>query len=278
MDSEREAAKLHGTAEEVMKFRESFTTEEWNKIADRLQAEERVRKFLKEPVKVESDVQNDPINDDNVPENEKKLIRSLSSKDRKLYKEGDARTIYTNRTKFNVDQLRGITKRLQAEDDIGQYANKQVNIDPDSLVKLRTAIKYLNELGKGAESIGKIAKLIDPTLAPSGNKNNGSSAGNLLKWAMKQLGTDEGSKKNKGGNKQQQNQNNNQNQNNQQKQDNSGGQKQKYKMDNINPKATYVIKYAGSDKTQRVGGSKLENFLNNTNKEIENVYAEDKKK
>lgn len=230
--SDRENAKLHGTAEEVMKFRESFTTEEWNDISRRLEAEERVKKFLDRSVNSNRNDSNQ--GNQNGPQireaasSEKELMKGLDSNAKKIFLEGDARTVFNNRTKFNTQQLRHIEERLKAEDSIGQYANKQVNLDSDRLQKLQKAVKYLNEVGKGAESIGKILALVDPSFAKNKDKGGGNKGGSpFFVFTNNSFG---GNKQQKQDNKQ------NNKQQDQQKQQNDQKPKDDKKKQNKNKK------------------------------------------
>ena len=61
----RDAAKEHGTAEEVMKYRDTFNKDEWNEIAGRLEAEARVKKLLDRPLDSASNNQNQGKNQNN---------------------------------------------------------------------------------------------------------------------------------------------------------------------------------------------------------------------
>lgn len=171
-EAEREAVKRHGTAEEVMKFRESFTTEEWNDIARRLEAEERVKRFLNKPVENISDRSDSKNQNDSsraVSESEQKVMKGLSSNEKKIFLSGDARTVFENKTKFTPEQLRAVTNRLDAEEKVGQYANRQITLDSAKYLKFKNTVKWINTAGNAAESIYKIAKLIDPTI---GNDKN----------------------------------------------------------------------------------------------------------
>ena len=172
-EAEREAVKRHGTAEEVMKFRESFTTEEWNDIARRLEAEERVKRFLNKPVEKIPE-SNDKQQNQNgssraASESEQKIMKGLSSNEKKIFLSGDARTVFENKTKFTPEQLRAVTNRLDAEEKVGQYANRQITLDSAKYLKFKNTVKWINTAGNAAESMYKIAKLIDPTI---GNDKN----------------------------------------------------------------------------------------------------------
>lgn len=173
-EAEREAVKKHGTAEEVMKFRETFTTEEWNDIARRLEAEDRVKKFLNKtvenaPERSEKQNQNNPESSKDISDYDRKMMKGLGSSEKKIFLTGDARTVYENRTKFSPDQLRAINNRLDAEEKVGKFANNQITLDSAKYLKFKNTIKWINTAGQGAESLYKIAKLIDPTI---GNDKN----------------------------------------------------------------------------------------------------------
>lgn len=222
-DAEREAVKKHGTAEEVMKFRESFTTEEWNDIARRLEAEDRVKKFLnktveKVPDRSEKQNQNDPESNKDISDYDRKMMKGLSSGEKKIFLTGDARTVYENKTKFSPEQLKAITNRLDAEEKVGQYANRQITLDSAKYLKFKNTVKWINTAGQGAESLYKIAKLIDPTIGNDKNikgaKTNTDAILNKLDGLIKQLNS-----ASSGSN--QSNSNNGQNQNN-------GGQQQHF--------------------------------------------------
>lgn len=147
----RDAAKEHGTAEEVMKFRDTFSKEEWDSIAGRLESEARVRKLLDKPITSfqnngNSSNQSESVN---APEN---------SKLKKIYEKGTAREVYQNRDKFTVDQLEAIEKRLTAEEKIGKLANNQVFITPDRVKKLeqvRDLLGVVNGIATNANAISK---------------------------------------------------------------------------------------------------------------------------
>lgn len=195
-DAEREAVKKHGTAEEVMKFRETFTTEEWNDIARRLEAEDKVKRFLnktveKTPERSEKQNQNDPESSKDVSDYDREMMKGLGYGEKKIFLTGDARTVYTNRTKFSPEQLRAINNRLDAEEKVGQYANKQITLDSAKYLKFKNTIKWINTAGQGAESLYKIAKLIDPTIGNDksikGAKTNTDAILNKLDGLIKSL-------------------------------------------------------------------------------------------
>ena len=186
-EAEREAVKKHGTAEEVMKFRETFTTEEWNDIARRLEAEDRVKRFLTKTVEnipERSDSKNQNDSSRSASEFEQKAMKGLSSNERKIFLSGDARTVFENKTKFTPEQLRAVTDRLDAEEKVGQYANRQITLDSAKYLKFKNTIKWINTAGQGAESLYKIAKLIDPTI---GNDRNIQGARTNTEGILKKM-------------------------------------------------------------------------------------------
>ena len=268
LEAEREAVKKHGTADEVMKFRETFTTEEWQDIARRLEAEEKVKKYLSKPVQPIPTVQNEPTK--SVSPSDKKAMTGLNSDERKIFLTGDARDVYSNRTKFSPEQLDAINRRLRAEDEIGKYAKNQVDLDGRLYRKFKTAVKWIDTAGKGAQGLYNIAKLIDPSIAANGNGNNNNqnldkilkSIGGIAKKVDTLSGmVDSGSKK---GNKSSGNTQN-------------SAKGTSYNVGNVKPNAMYVIKFEGSNHEQRVKGSKLNKILNSTDKSVETVYEEKKK-
>lgn len=182
--------KQHGTAEEVMKYRDTFTKEEWREIADRLEAEARVKRLLDKPVTTQNNQggqqnqgkQNQPSqNVEPVKEN----LQFANRKTREIYEKGTAREIYDNRDKFTPEQLEKVTKRLEAEEKIGKYADVQVKIKSNKELAFEKARDYLKIAGDTAEGIGKIMKLLE-TLDDNNNSGNGGSgkiteAANIIK-------------------------------------------------------------------------------------------------
>ena len=170
----RNNVKQHGTAEEVMKYRDTFTKEEWREIADRLEAEARVKRLLDKPVTTQSNQggqQNQPSQ--NAKSTEEKL-NFANSKAKDIYEKGTAREIYDNRGMFTPEQLEKATRRLEAEEKIGKYADVQVKIKSNKQLNFEKARDYLKIAGDSAEAISKILKLLDSS--GSGNsKGNGSS-------------------------------------------------------------------------------------------------------
>lgn len=160
----RDAAKEHGTAEEVMKFRDTFSKEEWDSIASRLESEARVRKLLDKPI---TSFQNNGN-----PSNQSKSVNAPeNSKLKKIFEKGTAREVYQNRDKFTVEQLEEIEKRLTAEEKIGKLANNQVFITPDRLKKLEQVRDVLKVVGDMATTANTISK----AFGGSGDKNKGDN-------------------------------------------------------------------------------------------------------
>lgn len=153
----REAAKEHGTAEEVMKYRESFTKEEWTEIANRLEAEARVRKLLDKPF--EGNTKQNQNNNSNQPvskSGENQQFRDSLAK--KLYKEGTAREVYNYRKGFTPEQLNSVTDRLKAEETVGKYAKDQINLKSNQQIALEKIRDYIGIAGDTFDSLGKIKK------------------------------------------------------------------------------------------------------------------------
>lgn len=172
----KEAAKQHGTAEEVMKYRDTFTKEEWKEIADRLEAEARVKRLLDKPVTAQNNQggqQNQNKQNQNT-EPAEESIRFANSKAKDIYEKGTAREIYDNRDKFTTEQLETVTRRLEAEEKIGKYADVQVKIKSNKQLNFEKARDYLKIAGDSAEAISKIMKLLDGS-GSGNNKGNGSS-------------------------------------------------------------------------------------------------------
>lgn len=163
--------KQHGTAEEVMKYRDTFTKEEWREIADRLEAEARVKRLLDKPVTAQSNQGGQPSQ--NAKPTEEKL-NFANSKAKDIYEKGTARDIYDNRDKFTTEQLETVTRRLEAEEKIGKYADVQVKIKSNKQLNFEKARDYLKIAGDSAEAISKILKLLNSSDSGN-NKGNGSS-------------------------------------------------------------------------------------------------------
>lgn len=153
---EREAAKSHGTAEEVMKFRESFSKDEWKEIADRLEQENRVRKLTSDTTSGQQNQNNKGGNQQGtsfVPE------KFNDKKTQKIYDRGRATTVWKNRDKFTPEQLNSIAARIEAEDKIAKYANNSVDPKGNAALRFEKIVDILSTMGKGAEAISKIKKL-----------------------------------------------------------------------------------------------------------------------
>lgn len=151
----RDAAKEHGTAEEVMKYRESFTKEEWTDIANRLEAEARVRKLLDKPFEGNTN-QNSNSNQPVSKSGENQQFRDSLAK--KLYKEGTAREVYNYRKGFTPEQLNSVTDRLKAEETVGKYAKDQINLKSNQQIALEKIRDYIGIAGDTFDSLGKIKK------------------------------------------------------------------------------------------------------------------------
>lgn len=162
----RGSAKEHGTAEEVMKYRDTFNKDEWNEIAGRLEAEARVRKLLDRPLDSANSNQNQGKNQ-NQSKSQETAESGLSGKLKKIAEKGDAREVYQNRAKFTPEQLQTISRRLEAEETIGKFADNQLLFKSDTLRNLENVARYAQTAGKIATGISTITK------AFSGGGNNG---------------------------------------------------------------------------------------------------------
>ena len=138
-----EDAKAHGSAEEVMKLRDKFTTDDWKEIARRLDAEAAVSKYLTNKV-------SESPSGSSIPSD---------SKLKALYLKGTAREVYERRADFTIDQLDAISKRLKAESIIGEYANKQVDVPSKAYTNFKKLSDVLSVAGNSADSISKIVKV-----------------------------------------------------------------------------------------------------------------------
>lgn len=167
----RDAAKEHGTAEEVMKYRDTFSKDEWNEIAGRLEAEARVKKLLDRPLDSASNNQNQGKKQ----ESESIDFSELDRKTKNIAEKGDARDIYKNRTKFTPEQLQTISKRLQAEETIAKYADNQLLFKSDALRNLESLARYAQTAGNIATGVSTIAKAFGGK--SGGNNNNGGGNG-----------------------------------------------------------------------------------------------------
>lgn len=175
----RDAAKEHGTAEEVMKYRDTFSKDEWNEIAGRLEAEARVKKLLDRPLDSASNNQNQGKNQKQEQSQEKSSSSGLSGKLKKIAEKGDAREVYQNRSKFTPEQLQTISRRLQAEETIAKFADNQLLFKSDALRNLENVARYAQTAGNIATGVSTIVKAFSGT---SGG-NNGGGKKNKIKGA-----------------------------------------------------------------------------------------------
>lgn len=179
----RDAAKEHGTAEEVMKFRDTFSKEEWDSIASRLESEARVRKLLDKPIQSFDNGGNKQNQNNGNSSNQSKSVNAPeNSKLKKIFEKGTAREVYQNRDKFTVDQLEAIEKRLTAEEKIGKLANNQVFITPDRVKKLEQVRDLLGVVSGIATNANNISKAFggsggDGGKNKGGNNNKGNDSG-----------------------------------------------------------------------------------------------------
>lgn len=176
----RDAAKEHGTAEEVMKFRDTFSKEEWDSIASRLESEARVRKLLDKPIQSFDNGGNKQNQNNGNSSNQSKSVNAPeNSKLKKIYEKGTAREVYQNRDKFTVEQLEAIEKRLTAEEKIGKLANNQVFITPDRVKKLEQVRDLLGVVNGIATNANAISKAFGGSGGDGGkNKGNNNNKGN----------------------------------------------------------------------------------------------------
>lgn len=156
----RDAAKEHGTAEEVMKYRDTFNKDEWNEIAGRLEAEARVKKLLDRPLDSANSNQNQVKNQNQSKSQETTDNSSsgLTGKLKKIAEKGDAREVYQNRSKFTPEQLQTISRRLQAEETIARFADNQLLFKSDALRNLENIARYAQTAGNIATGVSTIAK------------------------------------------------------------------------------------------------------------------------
>lgn len=152
----RDAAKEHGTAEEVMKYRDTFNKDEWNEIAGRLEAEARVKKLLDRPLDSASNNQNQSKNQGQ--SQEKPSSSGLNGKLKKIAEKGDAREVYQNRSKFTPEQLQTISRRLQAEETIARFADNQLLFKSDALRNLENIARYAQTAGNIATGVSNVVK------------------------------------------------------------------------------------------------------------------------
>lgn len=173
----RDAAKEHGTAEEVMKYRDTFNKDEWNEIAGRLEAEARVRKLLDRPLDSASSNQNQGKNQNQVQPQEKSSSSGLSGKLKKIAEKGDAREVYQNRSKFTPEQLQTISRRLQAEETIARFADNQLLFKSDALRNLENVARYAQTAGNIATGVSNVVKAFSGGGGDGKNKDKGNNGG-----------------------------------------------------------------------------------------------------
>lgn len=172
----RDAAKEHGTAEEVMKYRDTFNKDEWNEIAGRLEAEARVKKLLDRPLDSASSNQNQGKNQNQEQSQEKSSSSGLSGKLKKIAEKGDAREVYQNRSKFTPEQLQTISRRLQAEETIARFADNQLLFKSDALRNLENIARYAQTAGNIATGVSNVVKAFNG--GGGNNNNNGGQQNN----------------------------------------------------------------------------------------------------
>lgn len=162
----RGSVKEHGTAEEVMKYRDTFSKDEWNQIADRLTAEERVKKLLNKPLDSANSNQNKSSE-----YSDSDSLSDLDRKSKKIAEKGDAREVYKNRTKFTPEQLQTISRRLQAEETIAKYADNQLLFKSEALRNLESLARYAQTAGNIATGVSTIVKAFGGS--GNGKQNSG---------------------------------------------------------------------------------------------------------
>lgn len=174
----RDAAKEHGTAEEVMKYRDTFNKDEWNEIAGRLEAEARVKKLLDRPLDSANSNQNQGKNQNNSQQSSSanETSSGLHGKLKKIAEKGDAREVYQNRAKFTPEQLKTISRRLEAEETIGKFADNQLLFKSDTLRNLENVARYAQTAGKIATGISTITKAFGGS-GGGGNNNQSNNGG-----------------------------------------------------------------------------------------------------
>lgn len=165
----RDAAKEHGTAEEVMKYRDTFNKDEWNEIAGRLEAEARVKKLLDRPLDSANNNQNQGKNQNNSqqPSSKNESSSGLHGNLKKIAEKGDAREVYQNRSKFTPEQLQTISRRLQAEETIARFADNQLLFKSDALRNLENIARYAQTAGNIATGVSNVVKAFN-----GGNSQN----------------------------------------------------------------------------------------------------------
>lgn len=174
----RDAAKEHGTAEEVMKYRDTFNKDEWNEIAGRLEAEARVKKLLDRPLDSANSNQNQCKGDKQQNKSQETSSDNsgsgLTGKLKKIAEKGDAREVYQNRSKFTPEQLQTISRRLQAEETIARFADNQLLFKSDALRNLENIARYAQTAGNIATGVSNVVKAFN-----GGNsQNNGKKKAN----------------------------------------------------------------------------------------------------
>ena len=170
----RDAAKEHGTAEEVMKYRDTFNKDEWNEIAGRLEAEARVKKLLDRPLDSANSNQNQGKNQNNSqqPSSKNESSSGLHGNLKKIAEKGDAREVYQNRSKFTPEQLQTISRRLQAEETIARFADNQLLFKSDTLRNLENIARYAQTAGNIATGVSNVVKAFN-----GGGGNNQQNSG-----------------------------------------------------------------------------------------------------
>lgn len=173
----RDAAKEHGTAEEVMKYRDTFNKDEWNEIAGRLEAEARVKKLLDRPLDSANSNQNQGKNQNQGQPQEKSSSSGLSGKLKKIAEKGDAREVYQNRAKFTPEQLQTISRRLQAEETIARFADNQLLFKSDALRNLENIARYAQTAGNIATGVSNVVKAFNGGGGDDKKKDKGNNGG-----------------------------------------------------------------------------------------------------
>lgn len=177
----RDAAKEHGTAEEVMKYRDTFNKDEWNEIAGRLEAEARVKKLLDRPLDSANSNQNQGKGDKQQNKSQETSSDNsgsgLTGKLKKIAEKGDAREVYQNRSKFTPEQLQTISRRLQAEETIARFADNQLLFKSDALRNLENIARYAQTAGNIATGVSNVVKAFSGGGGDGKNKNKGNNGG-----------------------------------------------------------------------------------------------------
>lgn len=185
-EAKRQDILDHGTAEELMSIRRTLTKDEWNKAADRLEAEARVKKFLERPVTQQSN-QNQQNNNQKEPEpftaekakeaqNERdevlktipafnqnrsnwfNLVRAYRL--RKTFRRGTAKQIYDKRKEYTPEQLDSLKSRFESEQRLAEFRDKEARIPSNSYLAMQKISKWAQTAGETAQSIGKIVDLM----------------------------------------------------------------------------------------------------------------------